>query len=112
MIKKYDLSVQIGGYRKDREAAIKRVCQAEWPFRDDDFAFMPAPCGDNLLLEASALGVVYDGEDIGAIVTAIERAVWQANGGMCHVECRASELCEQDGTPVLVPCENPESQAA
>ena len=97
MDRKYDLTVQIGGYKKEREAAIRRACKVEWPFRDYDFAFVPAACGDNLLLEASALGAVYDGENIDAIVATIERAVWQANGGMCHDDVQAVRLAESSG---------------
>ena len=108
----YEITVEVGGYMKSREKEIKKACMVEWGFREDDFEYAPATCGRKRLLQASALGSVYDGEDIGEIVARIERAVWRANGGMCHVQCHLLRMGEIEGCRVLTPCEDAESLVA
>ena len=83
-----DLTVEIGGYKKDREKEIKRVCMLEWAFREDDFSYKPSEDGKHRLLEASALGTAYGEVDLQDTIQRIERAVWRVNGGMCHVEIK------------------------
>ena len=87
-----ELTVEIGGHQQTRENEIERVCMVEWAFRNDDFYHRPAGDGKHQLLEASALGTLYGGEELDDIIQRIERAVWRANGGMCHVEVRAMNL--------------------
>lgn len=84
-----ELTIEIGGYRKDLEKEIIRVCMVEWAFREDDFFEKPVDHSKNYLLEASALGTLYAGENASDIVQRLEQAVWRANGDkMCHVEVR------------------------
>lgn len=87
-----ELTVEIGGHQQTRENEIERVCMVEWAFRNDDFYHRPAGDGKHQLLEASALGTLYGGEELDDVIQRIERAIWRANGGMCHVEVRAMDL--------------------
>ena len=87
-----EITVEIGGHKQARENEIKRVCMVEWAFRDDDFFHRPSDDGKRQLLEASALGTIYRGEDVADIVQRLERAIWRANGSMCHVEVRTVNL--------------------
>lgn len=84
-----EITIEIGGYRKDKEKAIIKACIVEWAFREEDFFKKPSDDKRKKLLEASALGTLYDGEDANDIVQRLERAVWRANCGMCHVEVHA-----------------------
>jgi hypothetical protein len=85
----FELTVDIGGHRKDYEKQIIAACMVEWGFKKDEFEHVPANCGRKKLLQASGLGAISDNEQIDEIVARIERAVWRANGGeMCHVEVR------------------------
>jgi len=83
-----ELTVEIGGHRRDYEKEIRRVCMIEWAFREDDFSYKPSEDGKHRLLEASALGTAYGDADLDETIQRIERAVWRANGGMCHVEIK------------------------
>ena len=94
-----EITIEIGGYRKDREKEIKQACIIEWAFREDDFCYVPvnrwrgARHGSRkMLLQASALGTAYGNEDKQDIIERLERAVWRANGGMCHVEVTARRM--------------------
>jgi hypothetical protein len=87
-----ELTVEIGGHKPACEEEIKRVCMVEWAFRNEDFFHKLADDREHQLLEASALGSLYSGDDVNEIVHRIERAVWRANGEMCHVEVRAMSL--------------------
>jgi len=69
-------------------------------------------CGRKRLLQASALGSIYDGEDVTDVVGRIEQAVWRSNGGMCHVQCHLLRMGEIGGCRVLTPCEDAESLVA
>ena len=85
----FELTVEIGGYRKDREKTIIAACMVEWGFRDDEFERVSANYGRKKLLQASGLGAISDNEQIEEIVARIERAVWRANADtMCHVEVK------------------------
>lgn len=85
----FELTVEVGGYRKDREKDIIKACMVEWGFRQDDFQRVPANYGRKKILQASGIGALFDNEQIEEIVTRIERAVWRANADtMCHVEVK------------------------
>jgi hypothetical protein len=85
----FELTIEIGGYRKDREKEIIKACMVEWGFREDDFEHVRANCGRRKLLQASGLGALFDNEQMDEIVARIERAVWRANdGSICHVEVK------------------------
>ena len=84
-----EITVEVGGHKQTCENEIKRVCMVEWAFRTEDFFHRTSDDRKHQLLEASALGTLYGGEDADDIIQRIERAVWRANGGMCHVEVRA-----------------------
>ena len=75
-----------GGHARDREAAIIKACIVEWSFRPDDFYHCPVEGEEAELLRVSALGTLYGGEVEAEAVGRLERAVWRANGGMCHVD--------------------------
>jgi len=87
-----EITVEVGGHRKEREKEIKRACMVEWAFRDDDFYYVSVDGTKRTLLQASALGALYGGDDKQDIVERIERAVWRANCGMCHVEVSARHM--------------------
>ena len=84
-----DVTIQIGGYRPERREALRRACAVEWAFREEDFSDCPADDGAKLLLQASALGSLYGGETAADVIERLERAVWRANGEMCHVDVEA-----------------------
>jgi hypothetical protein len=85
----FEVTVEIGGHRKDCEKQIIAACMVEWGFREDEFEHVPANYGRKKLLQGSGLGAISDNEQIDEIVARIERAVWRANGGsICHVEVR------------------------
>jgi hypothetical protein len=84
----------------------------EWGFREDEFDHVPGNYGRKRLLQASGLGSVYGEEEIAEVVARIERAVWRANGNMCHVECNILKMKEVNGHPALTPCEEVESLVA
>lgn len=87
-----EVTVEIGGHHKSQETEIKRVCMVEWNFRVDDFFHRPSDDGKHQLLEASALGTIWGDEDVDGLTQRIERAVWRANGRMCHVEVRVVDI--------------------
>ena len=97
-----EITIEIGGYTKDKEKKIIKACMVEWAFREDDFFKNSSDDKRNNLLEASALGTLYDGEDTNDIVQRLERAVWRSNCGMCHVEIHAAcmdkpaSICEPE----------------
>lgn len=108
----YDITVEIGGHSRDREKEIVRACMVEWGFQESDFEHVRGNRGRKRMLQAGALSTVSEGEEIEEIVGRIERAVWRSNGGMCHVECRASLVGQVDGQPALIPCRDAESLVA
>jgi hypothetical protein len=87
-----ELTVTIGGYNKPREKQIKAACMVEWSFREDDFCFIKPESGRRCLLQASSLGTLFECEDTGGIIARLERAIWRANNGLCHVEAQAREV--------------------
>lgn len=87
-----EVTVDVGGHHKAKEAEIKRVCMVEWNFREDDFFHRLADDGKHILLEASALGTIYGDEDVDEFIQRMERAVWRVNGRMCHVEVRVVDI--------------------
>ena len=87
-----EMTVEVGGHHRTHESEIKRVCMVEWAFRNDDFFHRRSDDGKKQLLEASALGTLYVGDEVDEIIQRIERAIWRANGGMCHVEVRVVNL--------------------
>jgi hypothetical protein len=97
-----EMTVEIGGHRNAREDEIIRACMVEWSFRKEDFFHRPTGDERPQLLEASALGTLYGGEDADDIIHRLERAIWRVNGGMCHVEIRAVGLnSPAQWTPVI-----------
>jgi len=84
-----ELTVEIGGHNRSREKEIKHACMVEWAFREEDFFHKPSNDGKQQLLEASALGTLYGGEDADDIIHRLEHAIWRTNGTMCHVEVNA-----------------------
>jgi hypothetical protein len=93
----FELTVEIGGYRKDREKEVIKACMVEWGFREDEFERVPANCGRKKLLQASGLGAISDNEQIDEIVARIERAIWRANSQICHVEVKHMFMKELGG---------------
>lgn len=87
-----ELTVTIGGYNKPREKQIVAACMVEWSFREDDFTFIRPESGRRQLLKASSMGTLYENEDARWIVERLERAIWRANGTLCHVETHAKEI--------------------
>lgn len=112
MERMFDISIEVGGHRKEREKAIIAACKVEWGFRDDDFGHVRANGRGKWLLQASALCTISDGEMIEDIVARIEHAVWRENGGMCHVQCDAEFMGELDAGPALVPYDEAEDKVA
>jgi hypothetical protein len=112
MERKYEIEMEVGGHRKEREGKIIRSCMVEWGFGKDDFDHVRSNCGRRKLLRAAALSHVSEGERIEDIVERIERAVWRANGGMCHVECHVSQVGEVDGHLALLPYKETDSLVA
>ena len=99
-----EMTVEVGGHQRTRENEIKRVCMVEWAFRNEDFFHRLADDGQHQLLEASALGTLYGGEDADDIIQRIERAVWRANSGMCHVDVRTVNIGDpQEWNSVIEP---------
>lgn len=104
-----DLTVTIGGYRKPRERSIIGACMVEWCFRKDDFVLVPAPHGRRKLLQASAMGTLYEVEEASQIIERMERAIWRANDGeICHVEV---EVREYDRSIAMGPAAMPDDDA-
>lgn len=87
-----EFTIEIGGHKKDREKEIIKACMVEWNFRKDDFFHHPADDGKHEILEASALGTLYADYDEKDVIERLERAIWRINGGICHVEVRATHL--------------------
>lgn len=85
----YEVTVEIGGHHRDREQEMIRGCMVEWGFRKSDFERVPGTGRSACLVTASALSSVSEGEEIVEIIGRIERAVWRANGGICHVDVTA-----------------------
>lgn len=106
-----ELTVTVGGYNKPREKSIIAACMVEWCFRKDDFGFVKPDCGRPRLLQASSMGTLYDSEEASGVIERIERAIWRANGGVCHVEVEAREYSRQF-EPVIIQEEEPELQIA
>ena len=98
MDKLCEMTIEVGGHKKDREKEIIKACMVEWNFREDDFFHHPANNGKNKILEASALGTLYDDYDEKDVISRLERAVWRMNGSICHVEVRAMRL----GKPTIM----------
>jgi hypothetical protein len=93
MEKAFELTVEIGGHDKNREKEVIKACMVEWNFREEDFSRHTAPDGKSVILEASAVGIIYEDEDKDEFAQRLSRAVWRANGGvLCHVEVRAMGL--------------------
>jgi len=92
MEKVIEITMEISGYNKERESEIMRVCMVEWSFREEDFSPSRGNRVQKRMLRAAALGTLYDGEDMANIVGRIERAVWRANCGMCHVAVGTREV--------------------
>ena len=88
----YELSIEIAGYNRDRESEIKRVCAVEWPFMEADFIRIKVPGSRYRVMQVCALGSLFEVEDIGEVTNRVERAIWQANGELCHVECKAKQI--------------------
>ena len=106
-----ELAVTIGNYNKLREKSIISACMVEWCFRKDDFSFVKPECGRKRLLQASSMGTLYEFEDTKWIIERIERAVWRANNGLCHVEVVAREY-SRNLEPVIIQEDEPELQIA
>ena len=87
-----EVTIEVGGYRKEVESEIIRACMVEWNFRTDDFFHRPSDDGRHQILEASALGTLYQDEDEQELIDRIERAVWRVNGKMCHVEAHTMRV--------------------
>jgi len=93
MERDYELTVEIGGHDKNREKDVIKACMVEWNFREEDFSHHTAPDGKSNILEASAVGILYEDEDKDEFAQRLSRAVWRANNGvLCHVEVRAMGL--------------------
>ena len=91
--KAFEITIDIGGHDRRKEAAIIKACMVEWNFREEDFSHHAAPAGRGELLQASAVGILYEDEDKDEFAQRLSRAVWRANGGvLCHVEVRAMGL--------------------
>lgn len=80
-----EVTIEIGGYKQEREERIRKACIVEWAFRETDFFECPTDDGRKQMLQASALGTLYGGEIAAEVVERLERAVWRANENMCHV---------------------------
>lgn len=87
-----EITLEVGGYDRKREEDIKRACMVEWNFREEDFIPGHDAPRRMRVLRACALGTLYDGEDPVETVMRIERAVWRANRGMCHVAVGTREI--------------------
>lgn len=106
-----ELTVTVGGYNKPREKCIIAACMVEWCFRKYDFGFVKPECGRRHLLQASAMGTLYEFEQASGIIERIERAIWRANCGMCHVQVEAREY-SRNLEPVILQEEDLELQIA
>lgn len=106
-----ELTVTIGGYNKPREKSIIRACMVEWCFRKDDFGFVKPECGRRRLLQASSMGTLYEFEEASGIIERMERAIWRANGALCHVEVEAREY-SRNLEPVIIQEDDAELQIA
>lgn len=84
----FELTVELGGYDKNKEQDIIKACLVEWNFREEDFLHHLAIDGKSDILEASAVGILYEDEDKNEFAKRFSRAVWRANGTLCHVEVR------------------------
>lgn len=100
-----ELTVTIGGYNKPREKQIRAACMVEWSFRKDDFVFIKPECGRRSLLQASSMGTLYENEDANWVIERLERAIWRANGLLCHVEVQAREISRNFAHEVVPPIE-------
>lgn len=108
-----ELTVTIGGYDKTREKLIKYACMVEWSFRQDDFIFIKPGSEYRHLLQASSLGTLYENEDASWIIERLERAIWRANNGMCHVEVVTREINREPSLePIVFVEDDPELQVA
>jgi hypothetical protein len=106
-----ELTVTIGNYNKLREKSIIAACMVEWCFKKYDFGFVKPECGRRRLLQASSMGSLYEFEQASGIIERIERGVWRANGGICHVEVLAREYT-RNLEPVIIQEDEAELQIA
>ena len=89
----FEITIEIGGHDKTKEKEIIRACMVEWNFREDSFSHRTAPDGKSDILEAAAVGILYEDEDRHEFGQRLSRAVWRANGGvLCHVEVTGISL--------------------
>ena len=106
-----DLTVTVGGYNKPREKCIIAACMVEWCFRKTDFGFVKPDCGRRRMLQASSMGTLYEFEQASGIIERMERAIWRANGGICHVQVEAREY-SRNLEPVILQEDELELQIA
>ncbi len=106
-----ELTVTISNYNVPRIKSIIAACMVEWSFKKYDFGFVKPAYGRRRLLQASAMGTLYEFEDASWIIKRIEQAVWRANGGMCHVEVEAKEY-SRNLEPVIIQEDEPELHVA
>jgi hypothetical protein len=92
MEKLIEVVLEIGGHDKARDADIIKALMVEWNFREDDFSHGRSRPSRRRMVRAEALGTLYDGETAQELVARIERAVWRANGAMCHVAVGTKEV--------------------
>ena len=88
----YELSLEIAGYDRNKEDDIKRVCSVEWPFMTVDFVRIKVPGSRYRVMQACALGTLFEVEDIDEVTKRMERAIWHANGELCHVACKTKQI--------------------
>ena len=88
----YELTIEIGAYDAKKENDIIKACMVEWNFREHDFSHYTAPDGRSVLLQASAVGIMYENEDRDEVAQRLLRAAWRVNGSPCHVEVHGMEL--------------------
>jgi hypothetical protein len=87
----YEMMIEIRGYKPDREKKITDACRNEWSFREEDFSYEPDLDSRENVIRASAMGIIYTGEDEEAYSGRIMKAVWRMNGEPCtvkvHLKC-------------------------
>ena len=91
MSRSYEMAVTITGFKKSKLQKIKKACQAEWDFEEDDFS-VDGNAKSLRTLMAKGIGSLGGGETEGEFSDRLAKAVWMANGKYCEVEVGAMYL--------------------
>ena len=91
MSRYYEMDLCVHRANPDRVDAVKKAAAEEWPFEDwYSLGYPDTPTS----FGSSGRDNLYGGESEKEFAERLVRAIWEANGGYCEVEVRATYLEE------------------